>query len=337
MAKNRKKNRDFWDINDDLKQQEREQRKKEMFDYWENQLKNKPKSLPKKEVIEEKSSKKTIFVMMLFIFVIASIGIFMNKDRVLSLFKEKPQSKVIIKNEIQQSENNPIITENTVKKTDLNIFLEKSLNTVEGNKYQLINLGSEEKVGRYNKAKVSYNLKWLDKQGNIYYTDENLSADDWSYFNTPSAWFEVLQMIGVGGKIELYCPIESIIFKDTDLPNQTAFLIEIQLDGIIPLDESPDEELVVKTELEHRNVVELHTKQNTTIRKCSSLYCDVLGLMPKDSVLIPIKDENGQNIIENNWIKVEYNGRFCTNPKDKDCSSRSAVKSVEGWVMDAAL
>lgn len=310
--------------NIDLKKQDKEKRKEEMFAYWENKMKQSP------QVPNSSNKTKSIIPILFLSAIISVIGliVFINfastsineikEEKKINLQKQKLAQKLI--------------------KSDLDKFLAKALNTAEGNnKYQLISLGSDEKVGRYNKAKVSYNLKWLDKQGNIYYTDENLSADDWSYFNTPSAWFEVLQMIGVGGKIELYCPIESMIFKDTDLPNQTAFLIEIQLDGIIPLDESPDEELVVKTELEHRNVVELHTKQNTTIRKCSSLYCDVLGLMPKDSVLIPIKDENGQNIIENNWIKVEYNGRFCTNPKDKDCSSRSAVKSVEGWVMDAAL
>ena len=286
--------------------------------------------------IEKKSKSKPLVILILFIFIAAGGAVaFFNKTND-NVIPEENTNITAEKQIIENSNKEELSPVSTVKKSDVDIFLEKALNTVSGNKYQLITSGSEEKVGRYNKAKVSYKLKWLNEEGNVYYTDDNLTSSDWSYFNTPSSWFEVLELIGVGGKVELYCPIESVIFRDTEEANKTAFFIELQLEGIIPIDENSPKQEVKNEEIKTNSNNELLTKQNTTIRKCANAVCDVLGLIPQGSIVIPLK-ENGTIITDNGWTKIEFTGQFCNNPKDKNCSSRSAIKTVEGWINDYFL
>ena len=80
----------------------------------------------------------------------------------------------------------------------------------------------------------------------------------------------------------------------------------------------------------------LQTKDNVSIRSCPQLTCDSLGIIPVDSIVIPLSN-TGDVIEENSFINVEYTGKFCNNPKDKNCSSRSNYKTVQGWILTRNL
>lgn len=72
------------------------------------------------------------------------------------------------------------------------------------------------------------------------------------------------------------------------------------------------------------------TIRNSTIRDCPKVSCDVLGLIPLGNSVIPLPETNSEP--SEGWLEVEYNGRFCNNPKDSNCSSRSNTKIVQGWI-----
>ena len=76
-------------------------------------------------------------------------------------------------------------------------------------------------------------------------------------------------------------------------------------------------------------------KVNAHLRSCAHTSCASYGFIPEKAAAQILQNQNGEDIIDDHWVKVKYSGNFCfisDYEKEKGCMNWSYANGQVGWL-----